>query len=326
MKAWTWTRYGSPAEVLTQIDAPDPVAGEGQVVLRIRAAALNAYDWRFVRAEPILVRFEAGLRRPRAGAVLGADLAGEVEAVGSGVEGVAPGDRMFGVVPLGAFAERVAADVSSLAPMPDGLSFEAAAASPMAGLTAQKAVTEVGRVSAGHRVLVNGASGGVGHFTVQVAAAEGAEVTAVCSARNAGFARSMGATHVIDYAAEDFTRRADTYDVIIDVVGNHPATALRRVVEGHGTVAIAGGGGGRVLGPLPMILGAVLLDKVSRQRLAIVHWKPATADLVRLGRRLAEGQITPSIERVHDFDDLPAALVHVATHRARGKVVLRGAT
>ncbi|MFI6812681.1 NAD(P)-dependent alcohol dehydrogenase [Nonomuraea sp. NPDC050328] len=322
MKGWVWDRYGSPDVVELQ-DVPAPEPGPGEVLVRVHAASVNPYDWRHVRADPMIVRGVAGLRRPKPGSVLGADLAGVVERTGAGVTAFQPGDEVFGVVKLGAFAEYARVPDSVLAHKPAALSFEEAAAMPMAGLTALAALQGL---RAGQRVLVNGAAGGIGTFAVQLARAFGAQVTAVCSTRNAALVRSLGAEQVVDYTREDFTRLGERYDLLIDLIGNQPLRRMRRVLAPRGTLALVGGmaGGGRVLGPLGQFARAAVLDRLVGQRLTSVSWQPSGESLRRLAALVEAGRVRPVLDRTYPFAEVREALRHVESRRARGKVVIGG--
>ena len=244
MKAIVQERFGPP-DVLQLVDTDRPVAGADEVLVRVHAAALNPYDWHILRGDPLIARLmgEVGLTKPKA-RVAGVDAAGRVEAVGANVRGLRPGDEVLGFC-RGAFAEYARAEADKVVPKPVSLTFEQAAAVPMAGATALRGIRDVGAVRAGHRVLVNGAAGGVGTYAVQIAAALGAEVTGVCSTRNAELVRSIGAAHVVDYTTQDFTDGRARYDVILDNVGNRPLRPLRRALTPAGTLVLNGGGSTR---------------------------------------------------------------------------------
>ena len=249
MKAIVQERFGPP-DVLQFADTDPPEAGADDVLIRVHAAALNPYDWHIMRGDPLIARLmgEVGLTRPKA-RVAGVDAAGRVEAAGANVRGLRRGDEVLGFC-RGAFAEYALAEAGKVVPKPVSLTFEQAAAVPMAGATALRGIRDVGAVRPGQRVLVNGAAGGVGTYAVQIAAAMGAEVTGVCSTRNAGLVRSIGAAHVVDYTAEDFTDGISRYDVILDNVSNRPLSRLRR----------AGGSAGREQDPLGALGVGVLAD------------------------------------------------------------------
>ncbi len=252
---------------LADIDPPE--IGPGDVLVRVCAAGLNAYDWHMLRGDPLIARLipgAVGLTRPKY-RVAGLDAAGVVEAAGADVRGLSAGDEVLGFCP-GTFAEYAQAEAGKVVPKPASLTFEQAAAIPIAATTALRGIREVGRVRAGHRVLVNGAAGGAGSYAVQIAAALGAEVTGVCSTRNAELVRSLGAAHVIDYTTDDFTREPDRYDVILDNVGNRPLSRLRRALAPAGILVLnAGGSPGQVVGPLGAMARAAVVDRFVRQRL-----------------------------------------------------------
>lgn len=323
MKAWTWDRYGPP-DVLTLRDVEEPAPGPGEVLVRVRAASVNPYDWRHLRSDPHLVRLSAGLRRPRPGTILGADLAGVVERVGDGVTGFSPGDEVYGEVAMGAFAEAVAVPQERLARKPAGLPFEQAAAVSMAAHTALQGLRDEGRLAAGQRVLINGASGGIGTFAVQLAKALGAQVTGVCSTRNVELVRSLGADDVVDYTREDFTGRRGRYDLVMDIVGNRSLARLRRPLAPGGTLVLVGGidAGGRFLGPMAQVLRGALAARFARHRIATVSWKPNAGDLRYLAGLMEEGRVTPVIDRTYPFAEIPDALRYIEQKHARGKVAI----
>ena len=324
MKAWTWDRYGPP-DALALKDVGEPDIGPDEVLVRMRAASVNPYDWRHLRADPKLVRLTYGLRRPRPGLVLGADLAGVVERAGGAVTGLRPGDEVFGEVRLGSFAEAVAVPQDRLAVKPARLTFEQAASVSMAGHTALQGLRDTGRISAGQRVLVNGASGGVGTFAVQLAKAFGAEVTGVCSTRNLELVRSLGADHVVDYTREDFTERKGRYDLLLDIVGDRSLARLRRCLTSRGTLVIVGGIAsprGGLLGPAGQIVRGALASPFVSQRIANVGWKPNSTDLRFLAELMEKERVAPVIDRTYPFTELPEALRYVERGHARGKVAV----
>ncbi|MFI2433359.1 NAD(P)-dependent alcohol dehydrogenase [Streptomyces sp. NPDC018693] len=323
MKAIVQERYGPP-EALELRDIERPVPGAGEVLVRVRAASLNAYDWHFMRGDPMLGRPTMGFTRPRV-RVRGRDFAGEVEAVGSGVTALKPGEEVFGQAD-GTLAEFVCARADEVGPKPANLGFEQAAAIPLAGNTALMCLRDTAGTQQGQRVLVNGASGGVGTFAVQIAKADGAEVTAVCSARNAGQARALGADHVVDYTREDFTRSGRRYDIVLDLVGNHSLGALRRALTPTGTLVLSGGGvyeGGSVVGPMGLFLKRRLLSPLVRgQRLLECAERIDTAHLATL-RELAEaGTVVPVVERTYPLSEAVDALRYLETEHARAKIVV----
>lgn len=324
MKAVVRDRYGPP-DVLRLSDVPRPVAADDGVLVRIRAASVNAYDWHLLRGEPSLVRMMTGLGKPKRGGT-GADLAGIVEAVGSGVARLRPGDEVYGHGE-GSFAEYVAAKEAHLALKPSSLSFEEAAAVPMAGTSALQALRDKGRVQPGQRVLINGASGGVGTFAVQIARALGAEVTGVCSARNAELVRSLGASHVVDYAREDFTRSGVRYDVILDIADTHAISDYRRALTPNGTLVSLGaaGGPGEQDGTAAIMFGTLKATVVSafvRQHLRLFIAKSSYADLDVLRELIDAGKVRPVIDRRYTLAEVPDAIRYVETGHARGKVVV----
>ncbi|HEX2312771.1 MAG TPA: NAD(P)-dependent alcohol dehydrogenase [Thermomonospora sp.] len=324
MKAWSWDRYGPP-DVLTLKDVAEPRIARDEVLVRVRAASVNPYDWRHLRAHPKLVRLSIGLRRPKAGLVLGADLAGVVERVGDEVTGLQPGDEVFGEVRLGAFAEAVAVPYDRLAVKPAHLTFEQAASVPMAGHTALQGLRDSGRITAGQRVLVNGASGGIGTFAVQLARTFGAEVTGVCSTRNVDLVRSLGADDVVDYTREDFTQRKGRYDLLMDIVGDRSLAELRRPLTSRGTLVIVGGIAsprGGLLGPAAQMLRGALASPFVGQRIASVQWKPNSTDLRFLAGLMEKERLAPVIDRTYPFAELPEALRYIEGGHARGKVAL----
>jgi NADPH:quinone reductase-like Zn-dependent oxidoreductase len=319
VKAIVGRRYGPP-ERLRLEDVPEPSAGAGEVVVRVRAASVNAGDWRLMRGQPYVARpLMGGLRGPSP-SVRGWDYAGVVESVAPDVEGIAVGDEVFGSG-AATFAELVAVSPERLAPKPAALSFEDAAALPVAGVTALQSLQRAA-VAEGQRVLVNGASGGVGAFTVQVAKALGAEVTGVCSARNVAFVESLGADRIVDYGREDFTRERGRYDVIVDNVGNRPVRAIREALAPSGTLVRVGGGEGRVVGALAGLAMVVVVNRFVRQRLVAFLAHPTRADLLELVSLVASGRLRVSIERTYPLADTARAIAHVETGHVRGKVVV----
>ncbi|MEU4065266.1 NAD(P)-dependent alcohol dehydrogenase [Streptomyces wedmorensis] len=322
MKAWVQDRYGS-ADVLEFAEVERPVPGEREVLVRVHAAAVNAADWHLMRGDPYVARLALGLRRPKE-RIRGRDFAGRVEAVGAGVTGLRPGDEVFGEAP-GAFAEYVCAPEEATERKPAGLTFEQAAAIPLAGNTALMGLRDLGGVRPGGKVLVNGASGGVGTFAVQLAKAFGAEVTGVCSTRNATLVLGLGADRVIDYTRQDFTTGPDRYDLVLDLVGNRALAELRRILSPTGVLVLSGGGvfeGGSVFGPMGLIVKGQLLSRFSGRRLHVLTAEPRRENLATL-RELAEnGDITPVVERTYPLDEAPRALRYVEEEHARAKVVL----
>ena len=323
MKAMVQDRFGPPG-VLRLADIDLPEIGPGDVLVRVCAAGLNPYDWHMLRGDPLIARLipgAVGLIRPKY-RVAGLDAAGVVEAVGADVRGLSAGDEVLGFCP-GAFAEYARAEAGKVVPKPASLTFEQAAAIPIAATTALRGIREVGRVRAGHRVLVNGAAGGVGSFAVQIAAALDAKVTGVCSTRNADLVRSLGATHVIDYTADDFTREPDRYDVILDNVGNRPLSRLRRALAPAGILVLnAGGSPGQVVGPLGAMARAAVVDRFVRQRLRFLPTREDRAELAAITVLIENGKLTPVVDRTYALADTAEGLRHVEGGHARGKVVI----
>ncbi|MGW0456272.1 NAD(P)-dependent alcohol dehydrogenase [Streptomyces tendae] len=326
MKAVVQERFGPP-DGLRLRDVDRPRAGAGQVLVRVRAAAVNPYDWHMLRGDPYAARLLGGmgLTRPKA-RVAGIDAAGVVESVGADVRGLSPGDPVLGFCP-GAFAEYACASARLLAPVPSDLTFEQAAALPMGAVTALRGIRTVGRVRSGQRVLVNGAGGGVGTFAVQIAALLEAEVTGVCSAGNADLVRSLGAAHVLDYARDDFTDGRERYDVVLDNVGNHPLGRLRRALTPAGVLVANGGGSpGRVFGAIGATLKVAAVNAVARQSLRpILPTTPAGPgheDLLAVAALVEAGQLTPVVGRTFALADAAEAVRHVEEGHSRGKTVI----
>lgn len=317
MQAITQRAYGS-SEVLTSTTVPRPVPKAGEVLIAVRASSLNFADVATVTGRPGLIRLVTGLRGPKR-PVPGRDVAGVVEAVGADVTDLRPGDEVFAEATGGAWAQYVAVPAKLVARKPANLTFEQAATLPLAAGTALDCVAGV---RPGQTVLVNGASGGVGTFTVQAAKALGAEVTGVCSGRNVELVRSVGADHVVDYERSDFTSDGTRYDLIVDLVGNRSLAAYRRALTPHGTLHLSGGGGGSIIGPMARLAQALVVNLFVGQHLRPVFATASRAKLDRL-RDLAEaGSFTPAIERTYPLSDAPEAVRrHMAEH-ARGKTVL----
>ncbi|MDT0345848.1 NAD(P)-dependent alcohol dehydrogenase [Streptomyces litchfieldiae] len=326
MKAIVQERFGPP-DILRLTDTDRPEIGAGHVLIRVRAAALNPYDWHMMRGDPYVARLmgAVGLTRPKS-RVAGIDAAGQVEAVGADVRGLRPGDEVLGFCP-GSFAEYARTTPDLLVPKPASLTFEQAAAVPMGAVTALRGIRTVGQVRAGRHVLVNGAAGGVGTFAVQIAAALDAEVTGVCSARNADLVRSLGATHVIDYTREDFTDGRVRYDVILDNVGNRPLGRLRRVLTPTGTLVANGGGSpGHVFGAVGSLLRLMVVNPFVRHRLRPIIPSapsgPTHADLLAVTALIEAGKVTPVVDRTYPLADTAEGVRHVEQGHARGKAVV----
>lgn len=324
MRAARQDRFGPPAEVLTVREVPTPVPGPGEVLVRVGAAGVNPADVFLTTGRPAMMRAVAGLRRPRFPG-RGQDVAGVVEAVGPGVAALRPGDTVFGEIPFtagrGTFAEYVSAPADVLVPAPARLTVEQAGAMPMAGLAALHGL-RAAHVGAGTRLLVNGASGGVGHLAVQIGVALGARVTGVCSGRNVPMVQALGAERVVDYTSEDVTTSGAQFDVILDNVANRPLRHLRRVLAPRGVLLMNSGHGGRVLGPLPRMARGYLLALVSRQTIRAFSYTPGARGMTELRELVDAGSLAPVVERAYPLADVAAALTRVATGHVAGKVVV----
>jgi len=321
MKAIVRERYGSP-DVLELREIEKPVLDDDSVLVRVRAASLNAYDWHMMRGSPYLVRLVAGLRRPKSSA-MGQDLAGVVEAVGKNVTEFKPGDEVFGQR-TGALAEYVrGGPKSALVRKPAGLTFEQAAAVPMAATTALQGLRDAGQIKSGQRVLINGASGGVGTFAVQIAKAFGAHVTAVCSTMKVDAARSLGADEVIDYTREDFTRRGERYDLILDVAATGPLSARLRMLEPNGTLVGVGSGEGYGMASLLVgLLETAVRSRIGKQRIPFFLAKSSKEDLIVMKNLIESVKVKPVIDRTYPFSETAEAIRYLEEGHARGKVVI----
>lgn len=332
MKAIVYDRYGSP-DVLELMEINEPVVGDDQVLVRVRAASLNPTDWHSMRGLPYIVRMINGLRKPRKVTVLGGDLAGQVAAVGESVTQVRPGDEVFGrtraghrpdprvEVATGACAEYACVSDDLLAPKPANLTFEQAAAVPLAALTALQALRDKGNVQPGQNVLINGASGGVGTFAVQIAKSLGAEVTGVCSQRNVDMVRSIGAEHVIDYTQEDFSTTGRRYDLILDTA-DRSLSDCRRALTPKGTLVVIGGSPGRWINGLGRSFKARVLSPFVSQRLFPFLTRWSKQDLRVVKDLIEAGNVTPVIDRTYPLSEAPEAMRHLEGGHARGKVVI----
>jgi NADPH:quinone reductase-like Zn-dependent oxidoreductase len=319
MKAIVRERYGSP-DVLQLKDVDKPVIDDDTALVRVRAASVNAYDWHMMRGAPLIARMGGGLRAPKATAQ-GIDVAGQVEAVGKNVTQFRLGDEVFGAR-LGAFGQYVRAGAKSfLVPKPAGLTFEQAAAVPMAGVTALQGLRDMGQLRPGQRVLINGAAGGVGTFAVQIAKALGAHVTAVTSTRNVDMVRSLGADSVIDYTREDFTRSGQRYDLILDVAASRSLPACRRALAPNGTLVLVGARGGLVR-ILSRLLTAIALSRLTSHKMLPFLAKNSKEDLLVLKELIETGKVRPVIDRTYPLSETAEAIRYVEQGHARGKVVI----
>jgi NADPH:quinone reductase-like Zn-dependent oxidoreductase len=324
MKAVVYTNYGSP-DVLEIRDIKKPVPNDDQVLIKVRAASINPLDWHFMEGTPYIMRaMGVGLRKPK-DPRLGVDYAGTVEAVGKNVTQFKPGDEVLGGK-SGAFAEYVCARADrAIVLKPANITFEQAASVPIAAITALQGLRDKGKIQPGQKVLINGASGGVGTFAVQIAKSFGADVTGVCSTRNLDMVRSLGADHVIDYTKEDFTKNGQRYDLILDNVGTQPLSGFRRVLNPNGILVMIGGGGpndGGLIGPLGRPVKALLLSPFISQKMGMLMAELNKKDLTILGDLMQSGKVTPVIDRTYPLSQIAEAIRYLEQGHARGKVVI----
>jgi NADPH:quinone reductase-like Zn-dependent oxidoreductase len=317
--------YGPPESVEVR-DVPDPIAGEGEVLLRVTAAGLNPLDLHFLTGEPLVVRLAPpfGLVRPKR-TVPGAEVAGVVEVVGAGVEDVRPGDEVHGFCDGGALAERITVPAAQVVPTPERLSAAQAGSVAIAATTALQGLRDHGGVGSGDRVLIVGASGGVGTFAVQIAKAMGAHVTGVCSGRNAELVRDLGADEVIDYTREDFWERDEQWEVALHVAGRRSARDTLRALTADGTLVLIGGGDGargRIIGKLGFLIRMNVAGLMSSRTVTSFTAKETREDLLALNELFVSGAVTPVVERTYPLDEAAQGLRHVADGRTRGKVVV----
>ena len=315
MKAIFADRYGAPEEVLRVREVDKPVPNDDQVLVRVRATSVNRGDYYMLRGKPLLLRAMMGIRRPQR-SIPGTDLSGQVEAVGRNVTQFKPGDAVFGAR-IGATAEYVAARESAFVAKPANVTFEQAAAVPVAAITALQGLRDHGRLQPGQRVLINGASGGVGTFAVQIAKALGADVTAVCNTPNVDQARSLGADRVIDYTKEDFTKGAQHYDVILDIRSDHSLSATRQLLTATGMHVQVGGGN-----VIRLLLRSGWLKLTKSKKAVFFIAKLNQPDLLVLRDLLANGKLTPAIDRCFPLSEAGAAYGYMGTMHARGKIVI----
>lgn len=324
MKAIVSTRYGTP-DVLELKEVEKPTPKDKEVLVKVHATSVNAADWHLLTADIFLVRLAAGMFKPK-NTILGCDIAGTVEAVGKDVKQFKPGDAVFGDAfsyHYGGLAEYVAVTESVLALKPANLSFDEAAAVPLAAITALQGLRDLGQIQPGQKVLINGASGGVGTFAVQIAKHYGAEVTAVCSTRNLAIAQSLGACHVIDYTKEDFTRNGQQYDLILAANGNLPVSAYRRALTPTGMCVMTGGNPSQTF---PVMFLGPLMSKKNGQRFGMLTLKPNPKDLPLLKGLLETGKITPVIDRRYALSEAGDAFRYFGEGHAKGKVVINVAS
>ncbi len=318
MKAIVQHQYGPP-DVLAVEAIDRPVIGDDGVLVRVHAASLNVADWRLMQGRPWFLRLMSGLTKPKLG-VRGLDVSGRVEAVGKSVTRFEPGDEVFGCSE-GAFAEYAGTEEKSLVPKPAALTHEQAAAVPLAGCTALQGLRDQGRIESGQKVLIIGASGGVGTFAVQIAKCFGAEVTGVCSTRNLEMVRSIGADHVIDYSQENLTRGEESYDLVLQLAGTASPSSLRRVLTPQGTLVLCSGDG-RLTG-IDRILATLVSSPFVSQRQVTWVAQDTQADLALLAEWLAAGKLKPVLDRTYEFEETPEAIRYVEQGHTQGKVVVR---
>jgi NADPH:quinone reductase-like Zn-dependent oxidoreductase len=319
MKAIVYRSYGS-ADVLVFEETATPIPTDHQVLIRVHAASVNPYDWHFMRGSPYVMRLASGLTRPKDIRV-GVDVAGVVEAVGSKVARFRPGDAVFGGG-RGAFAEYACAGDTSIVAKPADVTFEQAATVAVAGRTALQGLRDIGKIQRGHNVLVNGASGGVGTFAVQIAKSFGARVTGVCSSRNLDLVRSLGADRVIDYTQEDFTAGSDRYDIVLDCHASRPLRACARILAHGGSYILVGAPGLGLIGPLGAAIKVFALTPFVRQTLTMIMTKPNQDDLGFMADLMLTGAVTPVIDRNYRLEEVPEAIRYLEQGHARGKVAI----
>lgn len=320
MKAIVQGAYGS-ADVLTMQDVAAPVITDNDVLISVRAASVNHADWVYTTGVPLIARLAFGLGKPKQ-VIRGKDVAGVVAAVGANVTRFTVGDEVYAELEAGAFAEYAVAPENLLAHKPANLSFEQAATVPLAARTALQGLRDGGKLRPGQKVLINGASGGVGTFAVQIAASMGAEVTAVSSGRNTALVRSLGASSVIDYGRADFTASGDRYDVILDLIGNHSLRKLRRALTRTGTLVLSNGTGGHIFGPMGRIMRALLISPFVSQNLRTFTATVGSESLDQLRDLIESGAVTPAIDRTYPLSQVPEAIRYFAEEHARGKIVI----
>jgi NADPH:quinone reductase-like Zn-dependent oxidoreductase len=321
MKAVIQEKYGSP-DVLELADIDKPVVKDDEVLVRVRATAANPADWHYMRGLPYVMRPQAGLSKPK-NTVLGRDVAGQVEAVGKDVTRFRPGEEVFANVETGGFAEYACVSEGFLVPKPSNLTFEEAAAVPLAALTALQGLRDAGQLQPEQKVLIIGASGGVGTFAVQIAKSFGADVTGVCSTRNVEMVRSLGADHIIDYTQEDFTQSGQKYDLIFQLAGTRSPSDCRRALTPKGTLVLSSGeSDGRWLGPVDRMIKAAVLSPFVSQKLGSFLAKANRDDLQFLKELIEAGKVKPVIDRTYPLSEAPEAIRYLEEGHARGKVVI----
>lgn len=321
MKAIVYRKYGLPKDVLRLEEVAKPVPKEDEVLVKMYASSLNQYDWHLMTADIFLVRLSMGLFRPKH-SIPGADIAGQVEAVGRNVQQFQPGNDVFGDISAcgaGGFAEYVAVPENFLVRKPTNVTFEEAAAIPMAALTALQGLRDEGKLQPGHKVLIQGASGGVGTFALQIAKAFGAEVTAVCSTRNMDQSRALGADHVIDYTREDFTESGRQYDLIFAANGYHPLTHYQRVLTSQGVYVMAGGQQAQIFQAL---LFGTWMSRKGGKKMSVLSAKPNQQDLTLIKDLFEAGKVRSVIDRCYPLKEAVEAMQYLGTGHARGKIIV----
>ena len=322
MKASVLTNYGSPGFLAIQ-EVAKPTPRDNEVLIEVFATSINSWDWEILMGKPFINRLMVGLRKPTKIQILGCDIAGRVEAVGKNVKQFRPGDEVFGDISRcgwGGLAEYVCvpANENALALKPASLTFEQAAAMPQAGVLALQGLRQ-GRIEQARRVLINGASGGVGSFAVPMAKSHGAEVTGVCRTAKMDFVRALGADHIIDYTREDFTRNGQQYDLILDIQGHHSVPAYRRALTHHGRYVMVGGASGLIF--QVMFLGP-LISAISRKKMGLLLHKPDANDLAILKGLVEEGKVTPIVDKCYSLNDVADAFRYYGEGHVKGKVVI----
>ncbi len=322
MKAIVYTEYGSPDVLqLKEVEMPSPK--DNEILVKVQAASLNAGDWHALRGTPFLQRLESGFPKPK-NTILGADVAGQVEAIGKKVKGFQPGDEVYGDLywcGFGAFAEYVCIPEKLLALKPANISFEEAAAVPQAAFSALHALRDIGQIQPGQKVLINGASGGVGTFAVQIAKSFGAEVTGVSSTQNLEMVRSIGADHVIDYTQENFTQNGQGYDLIVDMVANHPMSVLKRSLNPKGICVIVGFS--TLIHMLKVTLLGPWMSRGGTKKIGMLMPAENENDFSVMKELLESGKVVPVIDREYSFSEIPEAIRYLEKGRARGKIVIK---
>jgi len=321
MKAIVYEKYGPPEVLqLKEVDKPSPK--DNEVLVKVHAASLNAYDWHLLRADPFLVRIMGGGFLKPKNKIPGVDIAGRVEAIGRNVKQFQPGDEVYGDLSdsgAGGFAEHVCAGENYLALKPAGMTFEEAAAVPMAAVTALRGLRDNGQIKPGQKVLINGASGGVGTFAVQIAKSFGAEVTCVCSTRNLELVKSLGADKVIDYTKEDFTKNGQRYDLILGINGYHSILEYKRALNPKGIYGMVGGSKAQIY---QAVFLSALVSMIGSKKMGMVLGKSNQKDLIFLNELLKAGKVVPAIDRVYPLSEVAEAIRYLEKGHAKGKVVI----